>query len=313
MKNCPVVINDISFLIPSFDASKARVNFAFVLFLLKIIESKKYLFLYDVIHSVMKNHQDVDSYFRLYKEVLNSSDGLICNSNTKEVHSSIRYALDVNKPMISFYRYNEYVSKLKPKINDDEFHMVIIGGMDDKLRDSTQMLKKILSQKIHVHNYVNNNAIVEFLEILTDSEKAYFHNHESIVSQSELIEEISQYHAGWIMDNGFEVLNMINSASRLDFKEMLMMFRLTTVSSSLLAIASAGLPMFINKMVVHVTYQFPSEYFIPIEEPEVHNFKLIVDTIDWQKRYDVTQQYRDLFSIDKNIDTFIDWIENNNV
>ena len=309
LKNCKVLINDISFLIPSFDASKAIVNFSFVLVLLKIIKVPKFLYLYDVIHSVMKNHQDVDEYFEIYKKVLSSTDGIICNSNTEEVHNSIRYALGIEKPMLSFYRYNEYVPKLKNKIDDGDFHMVIIGGMDDKLRDSTAMLKKILAQKIHVHNYVNNNAIDEFLQILTEDEKKYFHKHDSIVSQYDLIEEISQYHAGWIMDNGFEVLNMINSAQNLSFKEMLMMFRLTTISSSLLAVASAGLPMFLNKMVVHVTYKFPKEFFIPIEEPEIDNFSKIIKDINWDTLYNVTQKKRELFSINKNINTLINWLE----
>lgn len=312
MKNAKVLINDISFLIPSFDANKAIVNFSFVLVLLKVLKVPKFLYLYDVIHSVMKNHKDTDEYFEIYKKVLSSANGLICNSNTPEVHNSIKYALGVDKPMLSFYRYNEYVPKLKDKIDDGEFHMVIIGGMDDKLRDSTSMLKKILAQKVHVHNYVNNNAIDEFLQILTEEEKRYFHRHESIVSQYDLIEEISQYHAGWIMDNGFEVLNMINSAENLQFKEMLMMFRLTTISSSLLAVASAGLPMFLNKMVVHVTYKFPKEFFISIEEPEIDNFSKIIKEINWDSLYSVTQKKRELFSIGKNIDTLVNWLEKQN-
>lgn len=309
LQKAVVLVNDISFLIPSFDASKAIVNFSFVTMLLKMLHVPKFLLLYDVIHSVMKNHHDTDIYFRIYQKALLAADGLICNSNTSEVHSSIRYALGIKKPMLSFYRYNEFVPKMKPKIDDGSFHLVIIGGMDDKLRDSTMMLKKILSQKIHVHNYVNNNAIHEFWCQLDEEQKRYFHRHDSIVSQYALIEEISQYHAGWIMDNGFEVLSMINSAENKAFKEMLMMFRLTTISSSLLAMGAAGLPMFLNKMVVHVTYHFPKEFFIAIEEPEVECFSEIVDNINWEERYSITQAKRTLFSIDTHIKTLTTWLD----
>lgn len=309
LKKGSVLVNDISFLIPSFDASKAIVNFSFVAMLLKMIRVPKFLFLYDVIHSVMKNHHDADTYFRIYQKALSSADGLICNSNTPEVHSTIHYALGIKKPMLSFYRYNEFVPTLKPKIDDGSFHLVIIGGMDDKLRDSTMMLKKIVNQKIHVHNYVNNNAIQEFWCQLNEEQRRYFHRHDSIVSQYALIEEISQYHAGWIMDNGFEVLSMINSAENKAFKEMLMMFRLTTISSSLLAMGAAGLPMFLNKMVVHVTYQFPKEFFIAIEEPEVEHFSEMVADMDWEGRYKVTQAQRALFSIDTHIKTLTTWLD----
>lgn len=308
LKKAKVIINDISFFLPCFDAKKAIINFAFVAALLKLIRVPTFLILYDVIHSVMKNHQDTEEYFTVYKRALSLADGIICNSNTREVQSSIRYGLGIQKPMLSFYRYNQFVPHLKPRINDGEFHLVIIGGMDDKLRDSRMMLKKILNQKVHVHNYVCNAAIDEFIHELNEGEMAYFHRHESIVSQSELIYEISQYHAGWIMDNGFEVLNMINSATNKDFKEMLMMFRLTTISSSLLAVASAGLPMFLNKMVVHVTYQFPQEFFIPLEEPEVANFLQLISDIDWDRRYEVTEAKRELFSIDRNINELITWM-----
>ena len=309
LKKARFLINDISFLIPSFDASKAIVNFSFLATLLDLIRVPKFLFLYDVIHSVMKNHHDIETYFHIYQKVLSSTDGLICNSNTAQVHSAIRYTLGVKKPMLSFYRYNEFIPNLKPKIDDGSFHLVIIGGMDDKLRDSTMMLKKILNQKIHVHNYVNNNAIGEFWHQLNEEQRSYFHRHESIVSQYALIEEISQYHAGWIMDNGFEVLSMINSAKNKAFKEMLMMFRLTTISSSLLAMGAAGLPMFLNKMVVHVTYQFPEEFFIPTEEPEVEYFCEIVAEIDWNERYKVTQAKRALFCIDTHIKTLTTWLD----
>ncbi|WP_035587175.1 hypothetical protein [Hippea jasoniae] len=308
LKKGNVFINDISFYNPGFDAKKAIINYAFVAFLLSIIKVPKFLFLYDVVHSVIKNHEYINDYFQIYRKTLLLADGIICNSNTDEIHNTLKYIIGIDKPMLSFYRYNEYIPKLRKKIDNGEFHIVIIGGMGDKLRDSTNMLKEILSQRIHVHNYVASDTIYEFMESLKEEQKRYFHQHNSIVSQFELIEEISQYHAGWIVDNGFEVLDMINSINHKELKELLIMFRLTTVSSSLLAVGAAGLPMFLNRMVVHVTYKFPKEFFIPIEEPEIINFKKIIKDIKWNELYRVTMKERKIFYIDTHIEKLIEFI-----
>jgi len=243
---------------------------------------------------------------------LEESTGLILNSNTKEAQSTLKYSFGINKPMLSFYRYNKYIPNiLEKKLENKEFHIVIIGGMSHKLRDSTHMLKKILQQKIHVHNYVSSPLMERFISNLSEAESKYFHSHESIVSQSELIKEISKYNAGWIVDNSLEIVNMINNINKIEFKELMLIFRLTTISSSLLALGSAGLPIFINKTVVHVTYEFPKDFFIPIEESEVNNFKQIIEDIDWSERYRVTNEKRNLFSIDNKIEQFIKWLEKN--
>jgi len=303
-----VFINDISFLLPGFNAYKGILSLSFATALMNLIKTKKVLFLYDIVPSFIEGYEYESTFTNVYKNMLEAADGIILNSNTKEGSDTLRNMFDVDKPYLSFYRYSSYADKLQDKIKDG-FHLAIIGGMDDKLRDSRHMLIKLIRKGIYIHNYVPCKAMLEFEQALTEEEKNYYTLHESIVDQGELVYEISKYHAGWIIDNGFELVNLINSVSETKLKELFMMFRLSTISSSLIVHCSAGLPVFINRMVVHVRNEFPSEFFIPAEEAEMENFENIKNRVDWEKTYDITQENRKMFSIDYNIKRLTNFIE----
>lgn len=303
-----VFLNDISFLLPGFNAYNGLVSLSFTTALLQHIRVKTVLFLYDIVPSFIEGYGYQEHFTKVYQAMLESADAVILNSNTKDGSAALRNMFAVDKPFLSFYRYNAYVPKLQEKLKDG-FHLAIIGGMDDKLRDSRHMLIKLLRLGIYVHNYVPCKAMLEFEQQLTPEERKYYTLHESIVDQGELIYEISRYHAGWIVDNGYEVLNLINSVSNPKLKEVFMMFRLTTISSSLIVHAVAGLPVFLNRMVVHVTYEFPSDFFIPIEEAEVDNMHKIISETDWEQRYRTADEKRHLFAIDSRIDELINFLK----
>lgn len=277
---------------------------AFATALLKVNRGISIINLYDAVPTFIKNTQYREHFLTIYTRMIQSSDKVIFNSNTSECIDGIFRTLDVQKAALSFFRYNAHVDMLLPK-REDGLHLVIIGGMADPLRDTRYMLKTLLHQKIHIHNYVMNSATQELIDSLNEQEKPYYHQHDTITDQSKLICEISQYHAGWIMDNGFAVLDMIANIKEPKIKNLFLLFRLTTVSSSLLAIACAGLPMFVNRMVQGIYKEFPHEFFIPIEEAEISDLSPLMKKAMNQTLPDL----RTCFSIDQNITKLAGFLE----
>lgn len=142
------------------------------------------------------------------KICFNNTDGLIACSkepyigdkawNSKKISSRLFFPV---------YTDNDVFELNKSKASPDEIHLVYIGGIYGKSRDSKfygiaqlhWLIDMLLPQKVHLHVYASPGVSKadkdEYHKIA--SENNYFHMHEPI-AQTDLSRELSQYHYGLI-------------------------------------------------------------------------------------------------------------------
>ncbi len=306
-----ILIHSEGFLNPQFEGFKTLCSYVYPLILLRKIKTKKYFFLYDLVKPFYKNYKYENEFLKIYKKMLNSSDGLILNSNTDEAVGFLKYSLGLKLPMMSYFRYNFEINKKQEKLKDG-FHIVMVGGflddVGDEMRTVSKYAREILSQGLHLHYYASTFGAKAFRDSLSEEQKRYFHLEKTIMDQNELLYDISKYHAGWMVHNTQKISDMISQASDQFLKDVLYMFMVTTVPSAVLLFGSAGLPMFLNRSMHGLLEKYPKECFMPMELSETIGLIDMIDDIEWKERYKKTEEYAKFFTTEFNINEFIEFI-----
>lgn len=312
LKHGTIATNTVSMLCHNFDPARAIASLAYHITINKLVKIPHILVLYDVVDTLHNNENHEETYLKLYTSLLKNADALILNSNTETVATFLKNSFKIKTPSIAFYRYSNHVENLKKKIPlNDGFHVAMIGQFMSYTRDIRPTIKSLLGQGIHIHYYATCNLSVDFHNKLPQDIKPYFHLHDSIVDQGELVHEISQYHAGWIADSTETWVNMMANANSDKLRDLLVMFRMNTLASSLLCLCSAGLPTFINHTcATGVVKEFPKDFFIPIELSEATSALEILKSIDWDERSSLLNAQRKLFTIEHNIHSLQKFISN---
>ena len=305
-----ILLNNISFCLPRFDAVPIIAGMAYASAVMDMARVPVLLYLYDMVMPFKRNRHLEGDFLKMYRAMLQRASGLILNSNTEGAVTFFKRALGFDKPIISFLRYNVGVDELaQTRSMSDGFHLSVVGGCDDGTRNMLPYFKSMISQGIHIHNYVNVPFSDAWYAELPEEEKVFFHRHPSIMDQESLIKEISQFHAGWIADDTHAWADIIAGVKEPLLKDLLILFRLTTVASSLLCLASAGLPVFLNRTVVEIAQAYPDSFFAPLEYSETAGLGKWLSEQDWESRLEETRKQRALFSVDNQIERLVGFVD----
>ncbi|PLX66958.1 MAG: hypothetical protein C0603_09820 [Denitrovibrio sp.] len=308
-----VLLHSEGYLNPQFEGFKTLASNVYPTILMKKIKVKKIFFLYDLIKPFYKNFTYEKEFMKVYQSMLKASDGIILNSNTVEAKDFLKYSIGIDKPMMSFYRYN-FTAKQKSAKLTDGFHIDMVGGflddVGDEMRTISKYVREILAQEIHVHYYASTYGAKEFKETLPEEQKPYFHLEKTIMDQYELIESVSKYHAGWMVHNTKKISNMISQANEQLFKDLLYMFMVTTVPSAILLFGVSGLPMILNRSMPGILSEYPTDSLVPIELSEVHNLKKVINDHNWKDLQESADRNAELFSTAYNNTRLIEFIDN---
>jgi len=308
-----VLIHSEGYLNPQFEGFRTLASYIYPAVIMDKIKVKKLFFLYDLVKPFYKNFKFENEFITTYKKMLELSDGLILNSNTCEASGFLKNSLDVDKPMVNYYRYNlPSVEKVKKK--NSEFRIAMVGGflddVGDEMRTVSSYVRKIVAQKIHVHYYASTFGAKEFYSSLDEGSKKYFHIEKTIMDQQELSNTMRKYHAGWMVHNTQKISDMISSAQSQILKDLLYMFMVTTVPSAVLLFGSAGIPMVINRSMHGILDEYPRDSLIPLELSEVKNLRSVLESCDWEYLELCAENNKKCYSISHNAERLIEFIKN---
>ncbi|MCB1049021.1 MAG: hypothetical protein H6510_00915 [Acidobacteria bacterium] len=289
-----VLINHVSYLIPGFDTRKAIASMAYPTALMALAQVPVVLYLYDMVSPITKNLDYQADYLTIYQRMVHQADGLILNSNLPGGQTLLRNSLGLRQPTLSYLRYNESVEQLAER-EKDGFHIALVGGMDDDLRDIAALLRRVLAMGLHVHNYVQNHKTEAFIASLSAEEMSFFHNHPSIQDQKALIYEVSRFHAGWILDNTYKWIDLLANIKDPVLRDLMLAFRLSTVTSSQMLLGAAGLPCILNRTMTEIGQHFPSPFFLYLEASELDSLPSTLHSPAWQERLAFCQSHRHHF------------------
>jgi hypothetical protein len=295
------------------DGERVIASYAYPAALLRMSRIPCILNLYDVVRPLPMKTDTQKGAVKAYSQMLTNASGVILSSNTTETVNFINTSLEIKQSMISHFRYNFSANKLQPKRRDG-FHIVMVGIFLDEHDDPARIgmskyIKSLIKQKVHVHYYSDHQASKIFFDHLAVNEKPFFHIHASIIDQQELIYEISQYHAGWMIHRTQAFVDLMSGYDLQLLKDLIYMFHTTTVPSCALLFGNAGLPMFVNRSLSGLPKEFPPEFYIPIELSEIDNITAIIERLDWKRIFQKTLKQRELFSVEKNIGKLIEFID----
>jgi hypothetical protein len=261
-----------------------------------------YLMLYDALKPVSSSSNVGNALSICYKKLLENSNGLIFNSNTQSMSDFIRNSYGIKKPFIHYYRYAEFSKKVRLPKNKKEFHVVCITvcltEFEEPSRDNISFaIRDILKSGVHLHYYCDPKAraVKKFTDSLDSVTKSYFHVHRINKNHGELLNEISKFDFGLNPSDHVALSKGISSLSDRNYADALDVFWQSTIATSFLVYAAAGLPVILPrgcsgavKLLGHLA--------IPINPSEYQNINQILNNF-------IDEQVESVSSIDTSVFT----------
>lgn len=282
----PIVVSGESFIGPNWNPIKVLALYCLInAFISSIKSSTKtnnlILILYDAIKPIASGANLGASLSLSYKKILLAADKIIYNSNTNLMTEFIENAIDKKTPSINYFRYPNLVPN-KNFFFSDEIHIVCITvcltEFDEPSRDNVKyFIKEILNQELHFHYYcnLNSNAVRRFVESLNDKQLEFFHLHSIIKDQNELINEISKYDFGLNPSDQQAIAGGISSIKDRIYMDAQEIFWQSTIATSFLVYAAAGLPVILPRGCVEAK-KYLDPFAIPLNLSEYKNLRNVL-------------------------------------
>lgn len=297
----------------NWDAMKTVITYAYASAIMRFTQVSVSVLLYDAVKPIVYNY----TYYKLsesfYKQMLISANYLLLNSNTEEVGDFLRNSCAPNHPIISFYRYSRGSVERKKRL-DGGFHLAAIstylGDIEEPSRsEMAQFIRLILRQGIHFHYYSGKDISYKFWEMLPKSERDHMHIHPIILDQEELCYEMTAYSAGWVTSDLAVFGDIIHHSQTRFFKDLFALFVSSTIPSSSMVFASAGLPIFTNRNLWGIRQVLPQNCTIPLEMSEVGSMKRMIGEIDWPSLWSTAWEFRQGYMIDNQIGRLLTFLD----
>lgn len=277
---------------------------AYVLAQMRLCKIPKIIFLYDVMTQFDRDLHLDDDYIHIHRSLLNESDGIILSANTQMAADHLRHVFQIEQPMMAFHRYNDSQAPAKRQKREG-FHVALVGpffsnlylGTRNRMRELAPQMMRLLDQGIHLHTYVEPAFMRHVRTMMTPWQREHFHVYECISDQAELIAEVSQCDAGWMVHNTQIPMSTIARSRRALYRDSIFMFHLSTVPSSILLFGSAGLPMFVSRSEQGILREFGRDAIIPIESAELERINEVIAEYDWDKLRKTAESRRELFGV----------------
>lgn len=267
------------------------------------------------INAAQSQKNSAISYY--YKRLMSLGDRIIYNSNTELLGTFNEYAIPLKKPRLHFYRYSDRPVHPKPRINwghGADIHMacitVCLEEFGEPSRDQTsQYVRTIIMQRIHFHYYcmTKHPVIQKFKRSLGEYER-YLHLHPIIKDQARLVEDLHQYHVGFNPSDHVPFAHGIASLHDRFYQDAMSVFLQSTIGTSFLVYAAAGLPVILPRGCVGAT-SLLGDVAIPIVFSEMHNIRSILEECDLPRRMTIAESTCAQVHIDTHIERFLEFIK----
>jgi hypothetical protein len=238
----------------------------------------------------------------MYQSMMHSAEAVIFNSTTEEFAQFLYNSIGFSRPCLHLYRWS-----ICPSIGlarrDDGLHIAIITSLLGESYEPSRSgvrpyIQAVLNQGVHIHYYGDRSQTDEidrFEQSLDPSIRKFFHMHDVILDQQRLVNEIQQYHAGWILHD-HRVFSKMNWEIQDPFMQTaLNEMPSTTVATSALTCGAAGLPVLINRSMVAAAKLFDGTA-VPLTLEEVKNVGNLMRSPLWQRLLKMAEANRSRFS-----------------
>lgn len=255
------------------------------------------------------------SYF--YKRLMKLGDRIIYNSNTELLGTFNRYSIPLTTPALHFYRYSEAPAKLLPRIDFEggkNIHVacitVCLNEFGEPSRDRVAgYVRDMILSGIHFHYYcmTTHPVILKFKRDLG----AYgdlLHLHPIIKDQAKLVEELHQYHVGFNPSDYLPFAHGIASMSDRFYQDGMSVFLQSTIGTSFLVYAAAGLPVLLPRGCVGAA-DLLGDVALPVIFSEMDNLRMLLEECDLERRFRVADANCAEYHIDTHIDRFLDFVK----
>jgi hypothetical protein len=250
-----------------------------------------------------------------YKRLMNMGDRIIYNSNTDLLGSFNQYAIPLATPRLHFFRYSEAPVAPKPRIdwqNGQNIHMacitVCLGEFGEPSRDKvSEYVRSIVMQGIHFHYYcITQHPVIQAFHRSLGDYGQFLHLHRIIKDQTKLVEDLHQYHVGFNPSDHVPFAHGISSVSDRFYQDAMATFLQSTIGTSFLVYAAAGLPVMLPRGCTGAT-QLLGNIAIPIVFSEMHQIKSVLQECDLPRRLVIADAEAPKVHIDTHMHRFLDF------
>ena len=273
------------------------------------------LMMYDGIKPFSDQDQGNQSISYFYRAYMRNADRIIYNSNTPEFGDFMENSINLTAPKLHFYRYGYSINgDAVKKYPLDEIHIgcitVVLNEFAEPSRDGvTSYIEKICRSGIHFHYFCkeDDRAVRDFIDRLGPDEK-YFHPHKIEKDPVKLVNKIAQFHFGFNPSDHVPFAHGIAGMDDRFYQDSLSMFWQSTVATSFLVYASAGLPVILPRGCTG-SVKMLGESAFPINLVEMPNLKTIFEKEDLNGCISKAFANAYNFDINNRIQDMIEFIE----
>lgn len=306
-----------------FYGSNWRVNDTTVLYMIMSIVTKTIksiigerrnlnLIMYDGLKPVADEDLGNRAIADFYRTYMQQADRIVYNSNVEMFGEFIEFAFNIHAPRLHFYRYSAAPTRMKRRINHKKkknIHIacitVVLAEFGEPSRDSVPYyVKKIIESGIHFHYYCNvSSPVVKSFQDLLGPYAEFFHPHPINKDQAALVSELHQYHAGFNPSDHVPFAHGIVGLHDRRYQDGMSMFWQSTVGTSFLVYAAAGLPFFLPRGCVGST-QLLKEAALPINLSEMEDLPAYFKKLDLDAKLEAADAARSKATMDHHIGRF---------
>lgn len=259
-----VLINLEAYFHADWDGERAAVQYMFLSAILESVASfregqgKVCSILYDAIKPINRLNGTGGTAEYFYKKFVQQSEMLVYNSNSSAFHDFLKSACpDVPE---AAYLFRQPAAPDGPRTRrlsyraPDEIHVacisVSLGEQPEPSRDAVpDAVRQLLGSGVHFHYYCdsNNPGVRQFIRSLPSESRSLLHLHPIVRDQRTLISQLEAYHLGFTpFDHGAFADGIAKLESRF-YKDALNAFWQSTIATSFLVYAAAGLPILVPR------------------------------------------------------------------
>lgn len=312
-----ILLNVESYIHPQWDMKRAAICYLVGKALTDVIHNgspsaKVVQMLYDPIKGGVKSCEWSSYTEASYKKMMQSAQGVIYSSSVEEMGQFVENAVIPDVPRLHFYRYG-YASPALEEERYSGLHLALVSMILSEFEEPSRsplanVAKQILAQGIHIHYYGGHSSASEkFIKSLPKTHKAYFIVHDPIREPQKLVESIRRCHGGFALSYHQMFYNIAMHSESLFMQEAMKMFATTSVATSSLVYAAAGLPILSSRDFWGYQRLYENSLY-QMEYSEIIRLKDIMQSEFWQGLMTSAWKNKEKYDINENIDKFNDFV-----
>ena len=281
---------------PAWDLRRTLPAYRYTEALTRFTETNLLAVLYDAVKPANRSFDFSVRSAEAYRSMLSASKAVLFSSNTAEMGEFLSRAAGLSGRRLHFLRYGPTSRESRP-IDDGRIHIAAISMLLDEFDEPSRnpmkaYVRNAVEQGLVIHYYTNYPAAERFRDTLPSEMKNNFCIHPVLRDAQKLVDEISCYHAGWVVHDQQVFSRIVAQVEDQLLRDVYSLFPATTMPTSALMCVSAGLPIIINRAMRGAIAQFPPEVSLPVEMSELHQLRAIIESEDWAWRRECAAAFR---------------------